>query len=102
MGALIGISAFWVVAGELLGVATAWFFMAKPFKEQTDKYSSITIPDYLVSRLQPKTNTLRIVAASTLAIFVTIYVSAQIDATGSAFETFLGWNYYHEIGRAHV
>ncbi|HIA11157.1 MAG TPA: sodium/proline symporter [Flavobacteriales bacterium] len=97
MGALIGISAFWVVAGELLGVATAWFFMAKPFKEQTDKYNSITIPDYLVSRLQPKTNTLRMVAASTLAIFVTIYVSAQIDATGSAFETFLGWNYYHGI-----
>ena len=23
-----------------------------------------------------------------------IYVSAQIDATGSAFEAFLGWNYY--------
>ncbi len=97
MGALIGVSAFWVVAGELLGVATAWFVMAKPFKEQTDKYNSITIPDYLVSRLQPKTNLLRIVAASTLAIFVTIYVSAQIDATGSAFETFLGWNYYHGI-----
>jgi SSS family transporter len=27
-------------------------------------------------------------------IFVTIYVSAQIDATGKAFNTFLGWNYY--------
>ncbi|MFB6351354.1 MAG: sodium/proline symporter, partial [Bradymonadaceae bacterium] len=26
--------------------------------------------------------------------FVTIYVSAQIDATGQAFETFLGLNYY--------
>jgi len=97
MGALIGVSAFWVVVGELLGVATAWFVMARPFKEQTDKYNSITIPDYLVSRFQPKTNLLRIIAASTLAIFVTIYVSAQIDATGSAFETLMGWNYYHGI-----
>ena len=30
----------------------------------------------------------------TLVVFVTIYVSAQIDAIGTAFEGFLGWNYY--------
>ena len=33
-------------------------------------------------------------AAAALALFVTIYVSAQIDATGKAFGSFLGWNYY--------
>ena len=30
-------------------------------------------------------------------IFVSIYVSAQIDATGKAFEDFLNWNYYTGI-----
>ncbi len=35
-----------------------------------------------------------LVAAFSLVIFVTIYVSAQIDATGKAFNGFLGWNYY--------
>jgi len=94
LGAIVGISAFWVVVGELLGVGIAWFAMAKPFKKLTDQYESITIPDYLVSRFQPKSNLLRIVAATSLSVFVTIYVSAQIDATGSAFESFLGWNYY--------
>ena len=94
LGAMVGVSAFWVVLGEVVGVSVAWFLMAEKFKTLTDRYNSITIPDYLVSRFKPKTNTLRIVAATALSLFVIIYVSAQIDATGSAFESFLGWNYY--------
>ncbi len=94
LGAMVGVSGFWVVLGEVIGVSISWFFMAEKFKKFTDKYKSITIPDYLVSRFKPKTNTLRIVAATALSLFVVIYVSAQIDATGSAFESFLGWNYF--------
>ncbi|MEM7548204.1 MAG: sodium/proline symporter [Bacteroidota bacterium] len=94
MGAVAGISAYWVVLGEVIGVSVAWFFMAKPFKHLTDQYNSITIPDYLVSRFNSKTNFLRATAATTLALFVVIYVSAQIDATGKAFETFLDIDYY--------
>ena len=94
MGAISGVSAYWVVLGEVLGVGIAWFFMAKKFKRLTDTYGSITIPDYLESHFRSKTHTLRKVAAIALAIFVVIYVSAQIDATGSAFESFLDWNYY--------
>jgi len=94
LGAMVGVSAFWVVLGEVVGVSISWFFMAEKFKKLTDKYQSITIPDYLVSRFKSKTNTLRIVAATALSLFVIIYVSAQIDATGTAFESFLGWNYF--------
>jgi sodium/proline symporter len=94
MGAMVGISAFWVVVGEVIGVSAAWFLMAKPFKKLTDDYKSITIPDYLVSRFNSKTHNLRKISAALLSFFVIIYVSAQIDATGSAFEAFLGWNYY--------
>ena len=97
MGALVGASTFWVVLGEVLGVSISWFLMAKRFKRQTDEYDSITIPDYLVSRFGAKTHTLRIVAATALSVFVTIYVSAQIDATGKAFESFLSLNYYWGI-----
>ncbi|MFK5889946.1 MAG: sodium/proline symporter [Flavobacteriaceae bacterium] len=94
LGAMVGVSAFWVVLGEVLGVSISWFFMAEKFKNLSDKYNSITIPDYLVSRFKSKSNTLRIVAATALSLFVIIYVSAQIDATGTAFESFLGWNYF--------
>lgn len=94
MGAISGVSAYWVVFGEVLGVGLAWLFMAKRFKRRTDQYDSITIPDYFESHFKSKTHTLRKISAIALAIFVVIYVSAQIDATGSAFEAFLGWNYY--------
>lgn len=94
MGALAGISAYWVVLGEVLGVAVSWFFMAKPFKRLTDKYDSLTIPDFLESHFKTKSHTLRTVAALCLSSFVIIYVSAQIDITGKAFETFLNLNYF--------
>lgn len=94
MGAVAGFSAYWVVAGELLGVAVSWFFMAKRFKRATDKYDSVTIPDYLESRFGTSTHTIRKIAATALSLFVVIYVSSQIDITGQAFESFLGVNYY--------
>ncbi len=100
LGAFAGLSALWVVVGEVAGVAIAWFLMAAPFKRATDRYGSITVPDYLVSRFgeagasSASAHRLRLVAAGALALFVTIYVSAQIDATGKAFASFLDWNYY--------
>jgi sodium/proline symporter len=99
LGALVGARAFWVVVGEVVGVSLAWFLMAKPFKAATDRYESITIPDYFASRFagsgdERAARTLRLFAAASLALFVTIYVSAQIDATGKAFDSFLDWDYY--------
>ncbi len=96
LGALVGARAFWVVVGEMLGVGLAWFAMARPFKQATDRYGSITIPDFFASRFAADPDTarrLRLFAAAALACFVTIYVSAQIDATGKAFRSFLDWSY---------
>ena len=94
MGAIAGVSAYWVVLGELLGVGLSWFLMARPFKRRTDAYGSITIPDYLDSHFKPKSNLLRIIAAFTLSVFVVIFVSAQIDITGKAFESLLEIDYF--------
>lgn len=94
MGAAVGAQALWVVVGEVLGVAAAWIFLCSRFKRMTDRFDSITIPDYLESRLGDTSQRIRLVAAVTLIVFVTIYVSAQIDAIGTAFEGFLGWNYF--------
>lgn len=94
MGAMVGVSAYWVVFGEVVGVSVAWFLMAKPFKQRTDEYDSLTVTDYLVSHFQAKSHLLRLIASFALTVFVLIYISAQIDATGSAFERFLDWNYF--------
>lgn len=93
MGAMAGYSAYWVVAGELLGVFVSWQFMAKRFKKLSDNYGAITIPDYLQSHFKSSSNTLRIVAASVLVVFIVIYVASQMDVTGIAFESMLGVDY---------
>lgn len=96
MGAALGLKAFWVVLGEVLGVAGAWLLMARRFRRLTGDahYDAVTVPDYLEGRFADGTRTVRTFASFALVVFVTIYVSAQIDATGKAFETFLDWNYY--------
>lgn len=94
MGATVGVQALWVVIGEVLGVGGAWLLMSRRFKRLTDRYDSLTVPDYLESRFRDHGHVLRLVSAGALVVFVTIYVSAQIDATGKAFESFLDWNYF--------
>ncbi|MDB9775333.1 sodium/proline symporter [Vicingaceae bacterium] len=93
MGAMAGFSGYWVVAGELLGVFISWQFMAKRFKRRSDAYDAITIPDYLQSHFKSTSNTLRIISASALVVFVVIYVASQMDVTGIAFESMLGIDY---------
>ncbi len=94
MGYAVGVKAFWVVLGEMIGVGGAWLFMAHRFKRLSDRYDSITVPDYLESRFREKGHGLRMIAASALLVFVPIYAGAQVFATGTAFHGFLGWNHY--------
>lgn len=94
MGAVLGLKAMWVVLGEVLGVAACWLLMAKPFKRLTDSYNSMTVTDFFVSHFKCTTHRFRVITSIVLAVFIAIYVSSQIDATGTAFETFFGMNYF--------
>ncbi len=94
LGALIGFSAFWVALGEVFGVFVAWFLMAERFKTAVDSCNAVTVTDYLAHRFNKHGSLLRSLSALSLTVFSVIYISAEIDATGSAFEQFLGWNYY--------
>ncbi|MFH1764825.1 MAG: sodium/proline symporter, partial [Gemmatimonadota bacterium] len=50
MGYVVGAHAFWIIMGEVLGIALAWTLVARPFKAYTDRFDSITVPDYLEDR----------------------------------------------------
>ena len=93
-GFAVGLQGLWIMLGELVGVAIAWLWMAKPFKRLTDQYDSVTIPDYLESRFRDDGHWLRLIAAGALVVFVPIYVGSQVFATGKAFNSFLDINHY--------
>jgi sodium/proline symporter len=93
MGYAVGMHALWVVAGEVLGVAAAWAFVARPFKAYTDRFDSITVPDYLEDRFHDTTHAFRVLGAIIILSMVAFYLGAQLTATGKAFDSFLGTGY---------
>lgn len=93
MGYLVGIHALWIVMGEVLGVALGWAVVAVPFKEFTDRYDSITVPDYLESRFRDSAHVIRLVSFVIIFTMVTAYIAAQLTASGKAFGSFLGTSY---------
>jgi sodium/proline symporter len=93
MGYAIGVHAFWVILGEVLGVAAAWVFVARPFKAYTDRYEAITVPDYLTERFRDTRHIFRILSAVIILSMVMAYTAAQLTASGKAFDSFLGTGY---------
>ncbi|MFT7462547.1 MAG: sodium/proline symporter [Pseudohongiellaceae bacterium] len=93
MGYFIGLSALWIIVGEVLGIALAWMLLARRLKRGADHFEAITVPDYLAGRFADKSGMLRIAAVVIILSMVVIYTSAQVVATGKAFHTFLDLDY---------
>ena len=93
MGYAVGAHAFWIILGEVLGIALAWTVVARPFKAYTDRFDSITVPDYLEDRFRDKAHILRWISVVIIISMVTAYTAAQLTASGKAFGSFLGLSY---------
>jgi sodium/proline symporter len=93
MGYAVGFHALWVVLGEVLGVALGWVYVARPFKEYTDRYDAITVPDYLTARFRDNRHVFRWLSAFIIFTMVAAYTAAQLTATGKAFNSFAGTSY---------
>ncbi len=93
MGYAVGAHAFWIILGEVLGVAAAWIWVARPFKEYTDRYDAITVPDYLTERFRDTAHVFRWISAIIVLSMVMAYTAAQLTASGKAFDSFLGTGY---------
>lgn len=93
MGYVAGAQAFWVVAGEVVGIALAWLLLSRRIKRLSDESDSITVPDVLAARFDDHTHILRKVSVLIILVMVGAYVAAQMVATGKAFDGFTGLDY---------
>ncbi len=93
MGYAVGVHAFWVILGEVLGVALGWTMVALPFKAYADRYNAITVPDYLEQRFRDRSHVFRWLGLIIVFSMVTAYTAAQLTATGKAFNSFVGTTY---------
>ena len=93
MGYAVGVHAYWVVAGEVTGIAAAWLLMSRRLKRLADEHGSITVPDVLASHFKDKNHVLRIISTLIILSMVVTYVAAQMVATGKAFSGFTELSY---------
>ena len=93
MGYAVGVQAYWVVAGEILGIAASWWIIARRLKKFGDQTDAITVPDVLAAKFQDKWHLIRGIAVVIILVMVTAYVTAQMVASGKAFSSFLGMEY---------
>ncbi len=93
MGYLVGMQAYWVVVGEILGIGASWWLLSRRLKKLGDETDSITVPDVLAAKFADKWHLVRGAAVLIIVIMVITYVTAQMVATGKAFSEFLGMNY---------
>jgi len=93
MGYAVGVQAYWVVVGEILGIAASWGLISRRLKRLGDETDSITVPDVLAAKFADKWHLIRGVAVVIIVVMVTTYVTAQMVSSGKAFSSFLGMDY---------
>lgn len=93
MGYAVGAHAFWVVLGEVTGIALAWILISRRLKRLGDKSDSITVPDVLAAMFNDKHHVIRSISVLIILVMVMTYVAAQMVATGKAFDGFTDLNY---------
>ncbi len=93
MGYAVGVQAYWVVVGEILGIALSWGLISRRLKRFGDETDSITVPDVLAAKFADKWHLIRGVAVLIIVVMVTTYVTAQMVSSGKAFSSFLGMKY---------
>ena len=93
MGYLVGMQAYWIVVGEILGIGLSWWVVSRRLKKLGDETDSITVPDVLAAKFHDKLHLVRAAAVLIIVVMVTTYVTAQMVSTGKAFSSFLPMEY---------
>jgi len=93
MGYAVGAQAYWVVVGEIIGIALSWGLISRRLKRLSDDHDSITVPDVLAAKFEDKGHLIRAIAVVIILAMVTTYMTAQMVASGKALSTFMGMDY---------
>ncbi len=93
MGYAVGAQAYWVVVGEIVGIALSWGLISRRLKRLSDDHDSITVPDVLAAKFEDKGHLIRAIAVIIILTMVTTYMTAQMVASGKALGTFMGMDY---------
>ncbi|NVJ50546.1 MAG: sodium/proline symporter PutP [Gammaproteobacteria bacterium] len=94
---VMGYDTIWIALGLLIGALCNYLFVAPRLRAYTEVADdALTLPDFFDKRFNRKNSPVRIVTASVIILFFTLYTSAGLVAGGKLFESAFGMSY--EIG----
>ncbi len=93
----VGLGAIWVIPGCLMGYVFNWFFLARKIQKYSSTSEAMTIPDILAERFSDRAKTIRYISVVVIAIMMTTYVAAQLNAAGKAFSAVFGTTYMTSV-----
>ncbi|MGP3983320.1 sodium/proline symporter PutP [Streptomyces sp. KR80] len=86
-----GIGATWIAVGLVIGTYLNWRFVAPRLRTYTELADdSVTLSAYLEERFEDTSRVLRIVSATVIVVFFTVYVASGLLAGGVLFEEIFG------------
>lgn len=88
-----GLSQAWIAVGLFVGTVLNWKFVAARLRVYTEKTNSMTLPSYFEDRFGDQTGLLRIISATIILLFFTIYSASGLVASGKLFESLFNIEY---------
>jgi len=89
----IGIGAVWTAVACAFGTLFNWSVIARRLRVFTEKLRALTIPDFLEDRYNDDTHIIRAVSTFIISVFMVVYVSALLVASGKILSETFGWDY---------
>ncbi|UDW84754.1 sodium/proline symporter PutP [Pasteurella canis] len=84
----------WIAIGLTIGAYLNWLFVAGRLRIYTEfNNNALTLPEYFHSRFGTSNNTLKIVSASIILIFFTIYCASGVVAGAKLFQNLFSVEY---------
>ncbi len=86
----IGLIEIWTAIGCVGGIILSWYIIAKDLRVQTEKYKSITLPNFFLEKTGGKSKAIPIVSMIIIIFFFTFYLAAQFSGAGKVLKVTFG------------
>lgn len=90
----LGVQAYWIVPGCLLGFVFNWFVLAGRMNDRARELGAVTVPDLLAFHFRERVPVLRVLSVLIILVSMLLYVAAQMAAAGKAFQGSFGIGYH--------
>lgn len=92
---ILGVEAVWIAIGLLIGAWLNYTLVAPRLRAYSElAQNSLTLPEFFSERFHLSNSVVRIISATIIVIFFTVYTSSGLVAGGKLFESALGVDYY--------